>query len=149
MSSVLASSKQRLAVSLGICKPVKNVPALLPSVRSRTVLSERSLLNTARYNSGITRLSLLGDGLDLSYSPPGYARSILFLILQLRKKILITYCYKSGHLQVRHRGVSCNRWRPHYNHPQAFCNIFSEAPSHKKHCQSTTASNRSSEQHNK
>ncbi|XP_053986194.1 uncharacterized protein LOC128880293 [Hylaeus volcanicus] len=71
VSSVLASSKKRLAVSLGICKPIKGVPALIPSVKNRPVFSERSSLNVTRYNAGISRLSLLGDNLDLSYSPPG------------------------------------------------------------------------------
>ncbi|XP_015440228.1 PREDICTED: serine/arginine repetitive matrix protein 2 isoform X2 [Dufourea novaeangliae] len=71
VSSVLASTKKRLAVSLGICKPVKGVPVLVPTVRSRTVLPERSALNSSRYNAGITRLSLLGDGLGLNYSPSG------------------------------------------------------------------------------
>ncbi|XP_076637305.1 PHD and ring finger domains 1 [Colletes latitarsis] len=71
VSSVLTSSKKRLAVSLGICKPVKGAPVLIPNVKNRPVLTNRSALNVARYNAGISRLSLLGDGLDLSYSPPG------------------------------------------------------------------------------
>nr|XP_003700397.2 PREDICTED: uncharacterized protein LOC100882431 isoform X1 [Megachile rotundata] len=71
VSSVLANTKKRLASSLGICKPVKGVPALLPSVKNRVVLTERSALTISRYNAGISRLSLLGDGLNLDYSPPG------------------------------------------------------------------------------
>ncbi|CAK9808178.1 PHD and RING finger domain-containing protein 1 [Anthophora plagiata] len=71
VSSVLASTKKRLAVSLGICKPVKGAPTLIPSVRNRTVVTENSMLTMSRHNAGISRLSLYGDGLNLDYSPPG------------------------------------------------------------------------------
>nr|XP_033321309.1 serine/arginine repetitive matrix protein 2 isoform X1 [Megalopta genalis]XP_033321310.1 serine/arginine repetitive matrix protein 2 isoform X1 [Megalopta genalis] len=71
VSSVLTTTKKRLASSLGICKPAKGVPVLIPSVRNRTVVPERSALNTARYEAGITRVSLFGAGLGLDYSPPG------------------------------------------------------------------------------
>ncbi|XP_066599342.1 protein split ends isoform X2 [Prorops nasuta] len=74
VSSDLASTrttKRRLAKVLGICPPIKNTPALVPSVKSRQTVSDSSRLIMDRHSAGIPRLSLFGSGLGLEYSPPG------------------------------------------------------------------------------
>ncbi|XP_068981260.1 uncharacterized protein [Bombus flavifrons] len=69
VATTLATSKRRLANSLGICKPF--IPILIPTVKNRPIIPERSALNISRHNSGISRISLFGDRLNLDYSPPG------------------------------------------------------------------------------
>ncbi|KOX75957.1 PHD and RING finger domain-containing protein 1 [Melipona quadrifasciata] len=69
VASVLATSKKRLAVSLGICKPC--IPTLIPNVKNRPIIPERSSLRISRHNAGISNLNLFGDHLNLDYSPPG------------------------------------------------------------------------------
>ncbi|XP_012239827.1 uncharacterized protein LOC100749759 [Bombus impatiens] len=69
VATTLTTSKRRLANSLGICKPF--IPILIPTVKNRPIIQERSTLNISRHNSGISRISLFGDRLNLDYSPPG------------------------------------------------------------------------------
>ncbi|XP_046746596.1 uncharacterized protein LOC124411499 isoform X2 [Diprion similis] len=63
--------KKRLAVALGMSKPIRNVPLLVPTVKNRQNISDRALLTNSRYTAGISQVSLFGNSRDLNYSPTG------------------------------------------------------------------------------
>ncbi|XP_046483809.2 PHD and ring finger domains 1 isoform X2 [Neodiprion pinetum] len=63
--------KKRLAVALGMSKPIRNVPLLVPTVKNRQTISDRTLLRNSRYTAGISQVSLFGNSRDLNYSPTG------------------------------------------------------------------------------
>lgn len=71
LSTKIQTVKKRLAITLGLHKPIRNVPLLVPIMKNHLPMSDQSALINARFSSGISQVSLFGDNLNLDYSPPG------------------------------------------------------------------------------
>lgn len=91
-ASVLSTRtvKRRLASALGIKKP--KVPLQVPTMKNNTSVPEKSALINARYSAGIPQVSLFGNNLGFTYSPPGWAIDPIYSLLCALSSIRQSVC---------------------------------------------------------